>query len=155
MQQCQFTGDGVSGHVSASEILVLASNAGAGGMAPPTSTGISDRLKYVQEHSSEYGAPTFCVLLTRSRNGTYDCVSVLPQHYYVAGIPAKHCVGATVGIGVGLDVGLIDGLWEGAAVGAREGRSVGAWVRSFVGDPQFPKVPVGPERPQNYNMSHV
>ena len=38
--------------INLAEILVLAGTAGAGGMAPPTSTGISDRLKCVQGHSS-------------------------------------------------------------------------------------------------------
>ena len=30
-----------------------------------------------------------------------------------------------------------------------------AWVRGFGGGTEFSKVPVGPERPQNCNMSHV
>ena len=30
-----------------------------------------------------------------------------------------------------------------------------AWARRFVRGTQFPKVPVGPERPQSCNMSHV
>ena len=29
------------------------------------------------------------------------------------------------------------------------------WARGFVGGTEFPKVPVGPERPQSCNMSHV
>ena len=29
------------------------------------------------------------------------------------------------------------------------------WARRFVGGTGFPKVPVGPERPQNCNMGHV
>ena len=29
------------------------------------------------------------------------------------------------------------------------------WAQGFVGGTEFPKVPVGPERPQNCNMSHV
>ena len=37
---------------SLAEILVMAVTAGAGGMAPPTSTRISDRLKRVQRHVS-------------------------------------------------------------------------------------------------------
>ena len=43
-------------------ILVLAGTAGAGGMAPPTSTGISDRMKRVQEYSSPANV----------RHGIYD-----------------------------------------------------------------------------------
>ena len=47
---------------SHAEILVLAAAAGAGGMAPPTSTRISARLKRVQEHSSPVSVVPWCPL---------------------------------------------------------------------------------------------
>ena len=41
-------------------ILVLAGTADAGGMAPPTSTSISAKLKRVQEHVSRVNAVSWC-----------------------------------------------------------------------------------------------
>ena len=45
-------------HFSLAEILVLPGTAGAGGMATPTNTRTSARLKRVQGHSSPVNVPT-------------------------------------------------------------------------------------------------
>ena len=63
------------------EILLLAGNSGAGGMAPPTNNRISARLKCVQEHSSPVNVSTgmsFKLVPTGKQHGGLFVVRASP-----------------------------------------------------------------------------